>query len=628
MLYNLGDEKVEEKRNHDNLLITIVGRLSRNQRLAIWMLGDLFAFILGTIVSMIILWDIIKPSNLLLIAYTILSFAVFAIIGNQTKVLGQINRYLNINDFLSIFFLTCVAQLLTSIVIAVSFQWFSVRFTLLTMIIAGVLCIGIRVLWQQLYLGQNKAEKMLKPKTRKVIVMGAGDGGSYFMDSYRRNPGNIEVLAVLDANKSKHGQVIGGVTVLGNFDKLPDLKAQGAEEVIIAIPSLSSKAYEEILTECNRLGLKVYKMPKVEDVIQGVIRPNQNLPKVEITDLLGREEVKLDETLLRNELENKTILVTGAGGSIGSEIVRQVSRFNPRRILLLGHGENSIYLIYHEMLKQQKMIQYVPVIADIQDKERLLQIMRDEQPDIVYHAAAHKHVPLMEMNPIESYKNNILGTYNVATAVHETGVKKMVMISTDKAVNPPNVMGASKRVAELIITGIAQQSDSIFCAVRFGNVLGSRGSVIPVFTKQIAEGGPVTVTDFRMTRYFMTIPEASKLVIHAGAFAKSGEVFVLDMGEPVKIVDLAKKLILLSGYSENEIEIVESGIRPGEKLFEEILLDGEKGDRQIDGKIFVGNVARRPLSEIEAFIKELQKDDPQKLKETIVNFANSHEGEN
>lgn len=619
---------MEEKRNHDNLLITIVGRLSRNQRLAIWMLGDLMAFILGTIVSMIILWDIIKPSNLLLISYTILSFLLFAIIGNQTKILGQINRYSNINDLLSIFFLTCVAQLLTSIVIAVSFQWFSIRFTLLTMIIAGVTTLAIRVLWQQLYLGQNKAEIMSKPKTRKVIVMGAGDGGSYFLDSYRRNPGNIEVLAVLDSDKAKHGQAIGGVTVLGNLDKLPELKAQGAEEVIIAIPSLSSKAYEEILTECNRVGLKVYKMPKVEDVIQGVIRANQNLPKVEITDLLGRDEVKLDETLLRKELENKTILVTGAGGSIGSEIVRQVSRFNPRRILLLGHGENSIYLIYHEMLKQQKMIQYVPVIADIQDKERLLQIMRDEQPDIVYHAAAHKHVPLMEMNPIESYKNNILGTYNVATAVHETGVKKMVMISTDKAVNPPNVMGASKRVAELIITGIAQQSDSIFCAVRFGNVLGSRGSVIPVFTKQIAEGGPVTVTDFRMTRYFMTIPEASKLVIHAGAFAKSGEVFVLDMGEPVKIVDLAKKLILLSGYSENEIEIVESGIRPGEKLFEEILLDGEKGDRQIEGKIFVGNVARRPLSEIEAFIKGLQKDDPQKLKETIVNFANSHEGEN
>ncbi|SJZ81899.1 NDP-sugar epimerase, includes UDP-GlcNAc-inverting 4,6-dehydratase FlaA1 and capsular polysaccharide biosynthesis protein EpsC [Globicatella sulfidifaciens DSM 15739] len=619
---------MEEKRNHDNLLITIVGRLSRNQRLAIWMLGDLLAFILGTIVSMIILWNIIKPSNLLLISYTILSFLLFAIIGHQTKILGQINRYLNINDLFSIFLLTCVAQLLTSIVIVVSFQWFSIRFTLLSMIIAAVLTLAIRVLWQQLYFGQNKAEIMSKPKTRKVIVMGAGDGGSYFLDSYRRNPGNIEVLAVLDSDKSKHGQAIGGVTVLGNLDKLPELKAQGAEEVIIAIPSLSSKAYEEILTECNRVGLKVYKMPKVEDVIQGVIRANQNLPKVEITDLLGREEVKLDETLLRKELENKTILVTGAGGSIGSEIVRQVSRFNPRKILLLGHGENSIYLIYHEMLKQQKMIQYVPVIADIQDKERLLQIMRDEQPDIVYHAAAHKHVPLMEMNPIESYKNNILGTYNVATAVHETGVKKMVMISTDKAVNPPNVMGASKRVAELIITGIAQQSDSIFCAVRFGNVLGSRGSVIPVFIKQIAEGGPVTVTDFRMTRYFMTIPEASKLVIHAGAFAQSGEVFVLDMGEPVKIVDLAKKLILLSGYSENEIEIVESGIRPGEKLFEEILLDGEKGDRQIEGKIFVGNVARRPLSEIETFIKELQKDDPQKLKETIVNFANSHEGEN
>lgn len=619
---------MEEKRNHDNLLITIVGRLSRNQRLAIWMLGDLLAFFLGTIVSMIILWDIIKPSNLLLISYTLLSFLLFAIIGHKTKILGQINRYLNINDLLSIFVLNCVAQLLSSLVILISFQWFSVRFLLLTMIISGVLSLAIRVLWQQLYLGQNKAEIKSNPKIRKVVVMGAGDGGSYFMESYRRNPGNIEVLAILDANKSKHGQVFGNVMVLGYLDRLPELKEQGAEEVIIAIPSLTSKAYEEILTECNRLGLKVYKMPKVEDVIQGVIRPNQNLPKVEITDLLGRDEVKLDETLLRKELENKTILVTGAGGSIGSEIVRQVSRFNPRRILLLGHGENSIYLIYHEMLKQQKMIQYVPVIADIQDKERLLQIMRDEQPDIVYHAAAHKHVPLMEMNPIESYKNNILGTYNVATAVHETGVKKMVMISTDKAVNPPNVMGASKRVAELIITGIAQQSESIFCAVRFGNVLGSRGSVIPVFTKQIAEGGPVTVTDFRMTRYFMTIPEASKLVIHAGAFAKSGEVFVLDMGDPVKIVDLAKKLILLSGYSENEIEIVESGIRPGEKLYEEILLDGEKGDRQIEGKIFVGNVARRPLSEIETFITELQTDNPQQLKETIVNFANSHEGEN
>ncbi|MBD3949587.1 polysaccharide biosynthesis protein [Tuanshanicoccus lijuaniae] len=611
----------------ESLLLSMVGRLSKKQRTFIWLLGDLLALAMGTIFSFVILWQIIRPSTILLFYFTIICFVLYAIIGNKLNVLGHINRYLNISDLLRLFFLSCAAHLISALIISLFFKWLSVRFTFLSMIISGFIILALRVLWQHLYLEHTKQIDNSEIK-RKIVVMGAGDGGSYFMDSYRRNPGNIEVIGIIDSNKAKHGQVVGGVKVVGDESKLSELKDAGAEQVIIAIPSLGSQAYENILNTCNRLGLKVYKMPKVEEVMQGIVRPNQTLPKVDITDLLGRDEVQLDETLLRNELENKTILVTGAGGSIGSEIVRQVSRFNPRKILLLGHGENSIYLIYHEMIKLQKMTQYVPIIADIQDKERLMQIMRDEQPDIVYHAAAHKHVPLMELNPVESYKNNILGTYNVATAVHETGVKKMVMISTDKAVNPPNVMGASKRVAELIITGIAQQSKSIFCAVRFGNVLGSRGSVIPVFTKQIEAGGPVTVTDFRMTRYFMTIPEASKLVIHAGAFAESGEVFVLDMGEPVKIVDLAKKLILLSGYNENEIEIIESGIRPGEKLFEEILLDGEKGDRQIEGKIFVGNVAKRPLSDIESFIKELRKDNPQKLKEMIVAFANSHEGEN
>ncbi|MBS4462476.1 polysaccharide biosynthesis protein [Aerococcaceae bacterium zg-B36] len=607
--------------------IVAIENLTKVQRQILWTIGDALAFIFGTAFAMFILSKITTLSLRTEIFYTFIAWGVFLLLGYVTTIRVHINRYLRTFDFIKLFSLTVFSHLCAYLILFLIMQEHSIRFSILSVLGSVFFVLSLRVMWQLIYSTANRSKIEDGEQYRKVVIMGAGDGGSYFMESYSRNPGNIEIVGILDHDPVKHNKIIGGVRVLGDSTKLAELSEQGVEEVIIAIPSLKSEDYERLLAMCNQYGLKVSKMPKVEEVLQGITPSIKVLPKVDIADLLGRKEVKLDETLLRKELENKTILVTGAGGSIGSEIVRQVSRFNPRRILLLGHGENSIYLIYHEMLKQGRMIQYEPIIADIQDKERLVQIMNDKKPDIVYHAAAHKHVPLMEMNPIEAYKNNIIGTYNVATAVDEVGIKKMVMISSDKAVNPPNVMGASKRVAELIITGIAQQSKSVFCAVRFGNVLGSRGSVIPVFEKQIAEGGPVTVTDFRMTRYFMTIPEASRLVIHAGAFAQSGEVFVLDMGEPVKIIDLAKKLILLSGYKEYEIPIVEAGIRPGEKLFEELLLSSEKGDKQIDGKIFVGNVAKRPLHEIEQFITGLKKDNSQTLKEAIVNFANVHEEE-
>ncbi|MBF6977542.1 polysaccharide biosynthesis protein [Aerococcaceae bacterium zg-BR22] len=607
--------------------IASIEKLSKTQRHLLWSLVDALAFCAGTAFATFILWKIVNLTWMAEVFYTFIAWGTFLVLGYFTSVRGHINRYLRTPDLIRLLMITIFSHLFSYLLVFLIFYEQSIRFSIVAAFGTVFMVLALRVVWQLIYSAANRYKLNNEEQRRKVVIMGAGDGGSYFMESYSRNPGNIEVVGILDRDPVKHNKIIGGVRVIGDRTKLADLSNQGIEEVIIAIPSLNSEDYEALITVCNQYGLKVSKMPKVEEVLQGISSTTQALKKVDIADLLGRKEIELDETLLRKELENKTILVTGAGGSIGSEIVRQVSRFNPRRILLLGHGENSIYLIYHEMLKQGRMIQYEAIIADIQDKERLVQIMRDEQPDIVYHAAAHKHVPLMEMNPIEAYKNNIIGTYNVATAVHEVGIKKMVMISSDKAVNPPNVMGASKRVAELIITGIAQQSDSVFCAVRFGNVLGSRGSVIPVFEKQIAEGGPVTVTDFRMTRYFMTIPEASRLVIHAGAFAQSGEVFVLDMGEPVKIVDLAKKLILLSGYKEHEIPIVESGIRPGEKLFEELLLSSEKGDKQIDGKIFVGNVAKRPLHEIEQFMTELKKENSQALKEAIVNFANVHEEE-
>lgn len=327
---------------------------------------------------------------------------------------------------------------------------------------------------------------------------------------------------------------------------------------------------------------------------------------------------------IANQLSGQTVLVSGAGGSIGSEICRQVVRFSPKRLILLGHGEFSIYLINRE-LSQVGLddLEIIPIIADIQDRERIFDVMEEYKPDRVYHAAAHKHVPMMEANPTEAVKNNIYGTKNMAEAAKAANVANFVMVSTDKAVNPPNVMGATKRIAEMIVTGLNEEGKTNFVAVRFGNVLNSRGSVIPVFKEQIKDGGPITVTDFRMTRYFMTIPEASRLVLQAGSLARGGEIFVLDMGEPVKIVDLAKKMIRLSGHSEKEIQINESGIRPGEKLFEELLTNDETTKKQVYEKIFVGKVTNLALAKVLHFVKGLEYLSHDELKNALIDFANN-----
>lgn len=373
-------------------------------------------------------------------------------------------------------------------------------------------------------------------------------------------------------------------------------------------------------------GVELLKMPNIEDVMSGELEVNQ-LKKVEVEDLLGRDPVELDMDMISNELTNKTILVTGAGGSIGSEICRQVCNFYPERIILLGHGENSIYLINRELRNRfGKNIDIVPIIADVQNRARMFEIMEMYKPYAVYHAAAHKHVPLMEDNPEEAVRNNILGTKNTAEAAKNAEVKKFVMISTDKAVNPPNVMGASKRIAEMIIQSLNDETHRTnFVAVRFGNVLGSRGSVIPLFKSQIEEGGPVTVTHPEMTRYFMTIPEASRLVLQAGALAEGGEVFVLDMGEPVKIVDLARNLIKLSGKKEDDIRITYTGIRPGEKMFEELMNKDEVHPEQVFEKIYRGKVQHMKCNEVEAIIQDIVNDFS---KEKIINYANGKKGDN
>lgn len=605
-------------------IVDYVQKLNKAQKRLIWMMADLGIYLLAGILSYLFFLTLIKVPMVNYAVYIVSSFIIYLLLSHFFQVSTRINRYSGIIDIILLFIISMLSSAIGGLFCSVVLNVFSFRYTVLSMIVSALGVVGLRTIWQMIYLSKYR-NGIIQEEIRNIVLIGAGDGGSLFMNSYRRNKGNMNVVGILDNNPDKKGQNIGGIPVIGDSSMVPELVDQYKNlEAIVAIPSLSPTDYERILQICNEHNVTVYKMPKVEDVILGIHQTKDTMTKVNISDLLGRKEIELDETKLRSELEGKTILITGAGGSIGSEISRQVSRFNPKRVLLLGHGENSIYLIYHELIKKQSFTEYVPVIADVQDYERILDIFKKEKPDIVYHAAAHKHVPLMESNPVEAFKNNIIGTYNIAKAVDAAKLPKMVLISTDKAVNPPNVMGATKRVAELIITGMNQKSQSNYCAVRFGNVLGSRGSVIPVFEKQIAEGGPITVTDFRMTRYFMTIPEASRLVIYAGANANGGEVFILDMGEPVKIVDLAKKMILLSGHTEEEINIVESGIRPGEKLYEELLTSSELVGNKLNEKIFIGKVAQMPIDEIDNFIQELHQNigNSRKIKEKIITFAN------
>jgi len=459
---------------------------------------------------------------------------------------------------------------------------------------------------------------------RRVLIVGAGQAGTMLARNLKHAP-NSELLPVafVDDDPRKQYLKVMGITVRGKTKDIPTLvESKGIDDIIIAIPSLGRIGIRSIYEKCAETGAKVKIMPSIEDVMTGRVSVN-DMRDVNIEDLLGREEVQLDLKAIADNLTEKTILVTGAGGSIGSEICRQVCEFRPKRLILLGHGESSIYNIDMELRgKVSSKTEIIPIIADVQDRGRIFDIVDEMKPDVIYHAAAHKHVPLMEANPMEAVKNNIFGTKNVAEAADTFGVPHFVMISTDKAVNPPNIMGATKRFAEMIVQNLAKESTTKFAAVRFGNVLGSRGSVVPLFKQQIAKGGPITVTDPEMTRYFMTIPEASRLVIQAGTLAAGGEIFVLDMGEPVRIVDLAKNLIKLSGYSEEEIGIEYSGIRPGEKLFEELLNENERQSEHVFPKIFIGKAEPIGLVEMEDIIIRLPKMDGEELKTTLTGLAN------
>jgi FlaA1/EpsC-like NDP-sugar epimerase len=409
-----------------------------------------------------------------------------------------------------------------------------------------------------------------------VLIMGAGDAAVSLAKDLSKNR-DWRLVGFLDDDAEKHGRTLNGIRVLGTLGSLPQWsKRLGVQQVIIAMPSSSHQQRKRAIHLCNMANLKVLTVPSFDDLMSGKVAVSQ-LRAIELDDLLGRDPVVLDDAGLHGLLGGKKVMVTGAGGSIGSEMCRQIARFAPAELVLFEQNEFALYTIEQDLKQFFPALNFVCLVGDVRDAERINEVMRQHLPSVVFHAAAYKHVPLMEQhNAWQAIRNNVLGTWTVARAAQQHGVGKFVMISTDKAVNPTNVMGASKRLAEMVCQALQPSGTTRFVMVRFGNVLGSTGSVIPKFRAQIAQGGPITVTHPKITRYFMSIPEAAQLVLQAGLMGHGGEIFVLEMGEPVKIVDLAKDLIRLSGLTEDEIKIEFTGLRPGEKLYEELLADSER----------------------------------------------------
>lgn len=527
------------------------------------------------------------------------------------KVYRRIWKYATVRDLLSI-----VQAIVIAMLLAVSFHHLVLnplhQYSLLVprsvyLIASMMMVLGVgasRLVWR---IFRDRYIK-LESHHKRTLVIGAGSAGSLVIKELRQARSEYYPVAFIDDDPNKGSLEVMGIPVVGKRDAISSVvEKYNIENIIIALPSASRLQISEIINICKETGRNVKIIPRVNDLIDGKVSIN-TIRNVSVEDLLGREPIRANLSEIADYVEYKTVLITGAGGSIGSELSRQIASYSPGRLILLGHGENSIYDIELELRKKNPMLDIVPIIADVQDKPRLEQVFRRFLPKVVFHAAAHKHVPLMENNPIEAIKNNVLGTKNVAECSLRFHAERFVLISTDKAVNPVNVMGATKKLAEMIVLAMNGLGDTRFSAVRFGNVLGSRGSVIPIFKKQIEEGGPVTVTHPEMIRYFMTIPEAVQLVIQAGAIAQGGEVFILDMGKPVKIVDLARDLIRLSGYEPNkDIEIIFTGVRPGEKLFEELFTSEEGTLATKYEQIFIGRSERVVIQQIQEMVTEFEE---------------------
>ena len=460
-------------------------------------------------------------------------------------------------------------------------------------------------------------------KAEKVLIVGAGAAATLLIkDMNTNNNLNFDIVGLVDDNPDKYHSIINGYHVIGNRNDIPHIcKEQEIDQIFLAIPSASVSDKKEIVEICSETKATLKTVPSVDQIIEST---DGKIPvrNVQIEDLLERSPIKLSNSEISEYIENKVVLVTGGGGSIGSELCRQIMKYKPQRLVIVDIYENNAYDLQMELNRKYPDNKPTVLIASVRDKRRLDDIFRKYRPYIVFHAAAHKHVPLMEVSPSEAIKNNVFGTLNVAMCADEFNVKRFVMISTDKAVNPTNIMGATKRMCEMIVQSMQKISNTEFVAVRFGNVLGSNGSVIPLFKRQIEEGGPVTVTHKDITRYFMTIPEAAQLVLQAASYAKGGEIFVLDMGKPVKIYDLAKNLIRLSGYTPGvDIKIEVTGLRPGEKLYEELLMNEEGLKKTQHSKIFIGSPIDISMEQLKPDLDLLSEaavyNDAEKVKDII-----------
>jgi FlaA1/EpsC-like NDP-sugar epimerase len=558
---------------------------------------------------------------------TALQLVIFYVLG----LYRSLWEYASIEEMLQVIIATAAASIVGVIAGLIIGNMFPISIYLASWLFLCILVGGVRISYRfarrvRIHIERNRCEPS------RVMIVGAGSAGSMLIKEFKNHTDmNMVPVVMIDDDKTKQGTIINGVPVISGRERIKELAKQyKIDEIVVAIPSASRSEIAELLRISKETKCKLKTLPNVLDILDGEVTVKQ-LRDVNIEDLLGRDEITLNMEEISDYLKDEVVMVTGGGGSIGSELCRQIARFGPKKLIIFDIYENNAYDLQNELLFTYKdKLDLEVLIGSCRDRERLREVFERYKPGVVFHAAAHKHVPLMEGNPSEAIKNNVFGTLNTCRRAVDFGAKKFILVSTDKAVNPTNIMGASKRLAEIIVQSMNRMGDTKFAAVRFGNVLGSNGSVIPLFRKQILQGGPVTVTHPEVIRYFMTIPEAAQLVIQAGALAKGGEVFVLDMGEPVKIDDLARDLIRLSGLEPDvDIKIEYTGLRPGEKLYEELLMAEEGLEKTAHKKIFIGKQQDMSFQEVIMCIKALENsmESDEMLRETMAKLVPTYKYE-
>lgn len=555
----------------------------------------------------------------------LISLITYLVTFNVANIYKKITRFENGKDYLEYIFLCMASTVIIGTVGLIRTDLFmDIKGIVLANILIAVAVVSYRVMLRFI-LTLKRVDNSSGKIKKNLLIIGGGEAARDVIKAIKEEAKDeYNIIGLIDDNVNKLNYTISGVKILGGRNKIVELcKKYKVDTIFFCLEKVKNKDRKEILNICQTTGARIRVLPAIVDIVKNK-NLMSNLREVEIEDLLGREPVTLDNKNISELIKDRVVLVTGGGGSIGSELCRQIMKHNPKKLIIFDIYENNLYNIELELKANYNKEKIEALVGSVRDKKRLKKVFEQYRPELVFHAAAHKHVPLMEKSPLEAIKNNVFGTYNVVNCSDEFNVKRFVLISTDKAVNPTNIMGASKRLCEMIIQAKNKVSKTEFMAVRFGNVLGSNGSVVPLFKKQIAEGGPVTVTHKEITRFFMTIPEAVGLILQAITYAKGGEIFVLDMGEPVKIYDLAESLIKLSGLEPNvDIPIVITGLRPGEKLYEEILMSEEGLESTKHDKIFIAEPSSLTMNEIEEKLKllnglvEKENTEMPKIKEVI-----------